>query len=211
MGRRSDHSRDELFEMALSAAREIAEEDGLKGLTIRRIAGKIGYSHGTLYNLFDDQDELILHLNGRTLDALYDTLSAIPMTGDPDDDLLALARGYFAFTRDSAKLWNLLFEHHLSDHQPLPDWHHQKIARLLGLMDRCLDPLFGPERDAEKLHTARVIWSSLHGMCSLETQRKLIPADSIEAMATSLVKNYLGGLRASTAEGADGVPPGSGP
>ena len=61
MGRRADHSRDELFEMALSAAREIAEEDGLGGLTARRIAAKIGYSAGTLYNLFDDLDDLALY------------------------------------------------------------------------------------------------------------------------------------------------------
>ncbi len=202
MGRRSDHSREELIELTLTAAREIVEESGLSGLTIRRIAGKIGYSHGTLYNLFDDLDELILNLNGRTLDALYDALAAIPADGDPEDDLLALARGYFAFTRKHAKLWNLLFEHHLPGYQLLPDWHHKKIARLLSLMDRCLSPLFGPGREAERLHTARVIWSSLHGMCSLETQRKLIPGDSTEKMATSLIENYLGGLRASTAEGA---------
>jgi AcrR family transcriptional regulator len=206
MGRRSDHSREELFELALTAAREIVQERGLDGLTIRRIAGKIGYSHGTLYNLFDDLDELILILNGRTLDALYDTLVAIPTYSDPEADLLALAPGYFAFTRENAKLWNLLFVHHLPDYQPLPDWHHQKVGRLLGLMDRCLAPLFGPGREAERLHTARVIWSSLHGICSLETQRKLIPGDSTEAMATSLVKNYLAGLRASTAEGAGSNP-----
>ena len=37
MGRRSDHSREELYEMALSAAREIVGEFGLDGLTIRRL------------------------------------------------------------------------------------------------------------------------------------------------------------------------------
>jgi AcrR family transcriptional regulator len=197
MGRRSDHTREELYEMTLKAAREIAEEAGLKGLTIRGIAGNIGYTHGTLYNLFNDLDDLILHLNGQTLDALYDSLGAVPLTGNPQADLLALANRYFEFTRENANLWNLLFEHHLPGYQPLPDWHHEKITRLLCMMDRCLEPLFGPDQGAEKSHSARVLWTSLHGMASLETQRKLIPGDTVEAMAMSLVENYLGGVQVS--------------
>jgi len=204
MGRRSDHSREELFEMALSAAREIAAEDGLDGLTARRVAGRIGYSAGTLYNLFDGLDDLIVQLNGRTLDSLYEALTTAPGENDPEAGLLTLAQGYIAFSRANEKLWNLLFEHHLPDDRPLPDWHHQKIARLLGLMEGCLSPFFGPGREAERIHTARVLWSSLHGMCSLEVKRKLIPGESIEAMATSLVKNYLAGLQTSAAAGTGG-------
>ena len=204
MGRRFDHSRDELFEMTLSAAREIAEEDGLDGLTVRRIAGKIGYSHGTLYNPFDDLDELIIRLNGRTLDRLYEALATAPGNDDPEAGMLALAQAYIAFTRANPKLWNLLFAHHRPGDIPLPDWHHQKLARLLGLMDGCLVPFFGPGREAERNHTARVIWSSLHGICSLEIEKKLIPGETVEAMTTSLIKNYLAGLRTLTTEGAGG-------
>ncbi len=32
MARRSDHSREELYDMALEAARQIAEKEGLRGL-----------------------------------------------------------------------------------------------------------------------------------------------------------------------------------
>ena len=44
--------------MAMAAAREIAEKEGLRGLTARRIAREIGYTVGTLYNLFDNLDDL---------------------------------------------------------------------------------------------------------------------------------------------------------
>ena len=71
-------------------------------------------------------------------------------------------------------------------------------------MDECLVPFFGPGREAERNHTARVLWSSLHGMCLLQTEKKLILDEPIEAMATSLVKYYLAGLRTSTAESAGG-------
>ena len=44
MARRSDHTRDELRRMALDAARAIVEEDGLRGLSTRRLAKAIGYT-----------------------------------------------------------------------------------------------------------------------------------------------------------------------
>lgn len=195
MGRRSDHSRDELHELALQATREIVQEEGLERLTIRRIAGRMGYTHGTLYNLFDDLDAIILQINGRTLDALYDRVRKVPLEGEPEESLLALANAYFAFVRDNSKLWNLLFEHHLPGYAPLPEWHHEKLGRLLGLVEDCLAPLYRPEEETDKKQTARILWSSLHGMTTLETQRKLIPGDTIEGMVASLVETYLRGLR----------------
>ena len=53
MARRSDHSREELYDLALESARVIAEIEGLRGLAARRIARDIGYTVGTIYNLFD--------------------------------------------------------------------------------------------------------------------------------------------------------------
>ena len=79
MARRSDHSREELYVMALAAAREIAEKDGLRGLKARRISREIGYTVGTLYNVFSNLDDLIIHLNGTTLDALYVSCAQAPL------------------------------------------------------------------------------------------------------------------------------------
>ena len=87
MGRRSDHSRDELYTMALAAARKIAEKEGLRGLTARRIAREIGYTVGTLYNLFDNLDGLIVHLNGTTLDTLYEAVTGQRFDDEPEAEL----------------------------------------------------------------------------------------------------------------------------
>ena len=72
MARRSDHSREELYVMALAAAREIAEKDGLRGLKARRISREIGYTVGTLYNVFSNLDDLIIHLKLRLIPVSLD-------------------------------------------------------------------------------------------------------------------------------------------
>lgn len=181
--------------MVLAAAREIAEAEGLRGLTARRIAGRIGYSVGTLYNLFEDLDDLIMHLHVITLDGLYEACAAVPQNGVPEADLKALARAYIGFTGEHARLWNLLFEHRLPEGRPLPDWYLEKVARLLRLLERAIAPLFAPGQEAERLHSARVLWSSLHGMCSLASAGKLSDSESLTAMADSLARNYVTGLR----------------
>ena len=68
-------------------------------------------------------------------------------------------------------------------------------------------PLFLTGQEAERLHTARVLWSSLHGICSLEASNKLAETESVEAMSETLISNFLAGLRVSRLNldvGADG-------
>jgi AcrR family transcriptional regulator len=183
--------------MALAAARKIGESEGLRGLTARRVAGKIGCSVGTLYNLFDNLDDLIVQLNGTTLHALYDALAAAPAAKKPDAALRTLARTYIRFTRDHPNLWNILFEHRLPEGQSLPDWYHGKVKRLLGLVEEALAPLFTPRQEKQRFQAARVLWCGLHGICSLASTGKLgvVTSESVEAMADSLVANYVAGLR----------------
>ena len=68
MGRRSDHSRDEIRNMAIDASAKIVETEGFKSLTARKVASKIGYTVGTLYHVFRNFDDLVIHMNARTID-----------------------------------------------------------------------------------------------------------------------------------------------
>ncbi len=99
MARRSDHTRAELHDMALGAARSIVTADGLAGLSTRRVAKAIGYSAGTLYQLFADLDDLIFHLNATTLDALFAACRGADLDASPESALTELARRYIRLRR----------------------------------------------------------------------------------------------------------------
>ena len=199
MGRRADHTREELYEAALAAAWKIGAKEGLRGLTARRIADAIGYSPGTLYNIFEDLDDLIVHLLGRILDRLYEACAQAPMKGEPEAKLRALAKIYIGFTTKWPRLWNLLFEHSVVM-QELPDQYRERVDRLLGLVGEALDPLFDPGREEERRHSARVLWASLQGICSIAAAGRLAPTETLGGMVDSLVTNYVAGLRASPGE-----------
>ena len=122
MGRRSSHTPQQLRELILDAAQEIIDRSGLAGLSAREIARAIGYSPGTIYNMFTNLDDVVLSVEGRVLDALDQRLSDIPETGgNPEARLVEIAHVYLAFTREKPRLWNLLFEHHLPAGTNLPD------------------------------------------------------------------------------------------
>ena len=195
MGRRSDHSRDELYAMVLAAAREIAKKEGLRGLTARGIAREIGYTVGTLYNLFDNLDDLIVHLNGTTLDTLYRAVAGQRLDDDPEAALRALARAYIRFTRDHPELWSMLFEPSAPHGEQLPNWYHEKVRRLLGVTEQALASFFPAGQEERRHHSARVLWSGLHGICSLARAGALPKSDSETAMADSLITYYVTGLR----------------
>ena len=198
MGRRSDHSREEPYEFALGTAREIIETDGQRALTARNVADAIGYSPGTLYNLFENLDDLIIHLNGRLLDEMHDALADLPVSDDPARNLRRLLEGYLSFIGGRASHWTLLFEHSLPDGRRAPDWYHRKVDKVLSILEGALAPAFAAADEAGPRRSARVLWASLHGIWSLASSGKLdlVTSETTAEMAETLIDNYLAGLKA---------------
>ena len=131
MGRRSTHTPEQLRELILDAAQAIIESNGLAGLSAREIARRIGYSPGTIYNMFQNLDDVVLHVEARVLDALDARLAAALTQGPPEEGARRLAEAYLAFTHERPKLWNLLFEHYMPGGSDTPPWYQQKLELLM--------------------------------------------------------------------------------
>jgi AcrR family transcriptional regulator len=196
MGRRSEHSPEGLRALIIQASEEIIANDGLAGLSAREIARAVGYSPGTIYNIFDSLDDLVLQIEGRLLDALDARLAEQPSDGEAKARVLRLAQTYLAFTAERPRLWNLLFEHHLPPATPIPEWYQAKLDVLMRRVETVLEPLAAGEKRAATARAARVLWAGVHGISSLATADKLstVTAESAQAMVDDLVRNYLAGL-----------------
>jgi AcrR family transcriptional regulator len=195
MGRRADHSRDELFKMAVEAAAKIVAKQGFRSLSTRRIAARMGYSAGTLYQLFDNLDDLILHVNAKTLDGLIGVCQDVDFTTGPEASLYDLADRYIGYTSRNRSLWNSVFEHSLPNGRAAPAWFIEKRQTLIGFGEKAIAPLFQPGEETARHHEAHVLWAGLYGIASLATAGKLPPAESPQLMVQSLIRNYVAGLR----------------
>jgi AcrR family transcriptional regulator len=198
MGRRSSHTPHQLRELILDAAREIIESQGLAGLSAREIARRIGYSPGTIYNMYQNLDDVVLHVEAQVLDALEARLALVLAKATGPDALPELAHAYLAFTQEKPKLWNLLFEHHLPAGVELPSWYQSKLEGLLARVEQSLAPLFPVGQEADRQRAARVLWAGVHGITSLSTADKLsiVTTDAASRLIDDLVRTYLQGVKA---------------
>lgn len=200
MGRRSIHTPEQLRQLILDAAAAIIEAHGLAGLSAREIARRIGYSPGTIYNMFENLDDVVLNVEGRVLDALDERLAAeLAKGGDQKTLVLHLAQTYLAFTHERPKLWNLLFEHYMPGGVDTPPWYQEKLERLMSRVETAVAPLYPPDAALERQRAARVLWAGVHGITSLSTANKLsnVTSDAAALLVTDLVSNYLAGVAAN--------------
>jgi AcrR family transcriptional regulator len=194
MARRADHTREELAELAIQAGLKRIREEGFSQFSIRKVATDIGYTVGTLYNVFGSYDEFILHINARTLDEWYGIMKHA-MQNNKKDPLYALAKAYVAFSRSHYHQWSALFEHQLPQNSERPEWYLPKMTRFFTLAEMPLLELLW-HNHAKTKRSARVLWAGIHGICVLSLAGKLdlVGADSPEVLAASFVETYLAGL-----------------
>jgi AcrR family transcriptional regulator len=189
MARRSDHSREELIRLFLDSARRFAEREGLAAVGARRLARDVGYTPGTIYNLFGSLDDLILRLRGEVLDDLYEQSKDTPLDAGPEDNLHRLAAAYTGFVMAHPRLWSMVL-----DYRPaggVPGWYEAKVRRLMALIERAIAPLFRPGEEQARLHHARVLWACYHGIVSLQLTLPAESRGSASSLTDSLVANYL--------------------
>jgi AcrR family transcriptional regulator len=196
MGRRSNHSREELQEMVIKAAREIVASEGVRELSTRKIVAKIGYTVGTLYHFFKNLDDIILHVNGVTLDMLYEFLEKRSRKATKQTAVQTLAHGYLEFSKKHFAEWQLLFEYPMPVDMEYPQWYGEKISILFSLVEQTLSTQMKlPASVASR--TSRVLWSGIHGICTLYHTGKLhkTKSETAETLADDFIIYYLAGLK----------------
>ena len=173
MARRSDHSYRELRDLIIDAAYDIVQEQGVESLSARNLATKISYSVGTLYNIFSNMNEIILHLNARVLDHFVSELANKLNTSVSSsiENLLFIARYYLYFSENHYNLWHMLFINKIYINEDAPKWYKGKIAALNKLVSHQISLFNAPGIDT--LLETSIYWASVHGVVSLNNSEKL--------------------------------------
>jgi AcrR family transcriptional regulator len=194
MARRADHTREELKELAIKAGLSLIKKGGLAGFSARKVAAKIGYTVGTIYNVFGTYDDLMLHINAATLDEWY-AFTQEALARKKGNPLRAIALAYIEFSRTHYNQWLALFEYHQQDERNLPDWYAPKMMRFFSLVEEHLGATAGGNRRKAK-NAGHILWSGIHGICVLSHSGKLLLVDSEEpeALALTFIDTFLAGF-----------------
>jgi AcrR family transcriptional regulator len=170
----------ELRKRLTDAAERTIAEKGLAALRARDIAREAGCAVGTIYNVFEHLDELVLCVGSRTLVMLEAALGAArpaspcQSTEEAVADLVRLALAYLEFAAAHTIRWRALFEHRMSEAHPLPEWFIEQQQGLFAEVERPLTVLL-PELDGEARRVlARTLFSAVHGIVALGLEEKLV-------------------------------------
>lgn len=200
MARRSDHSRSEIATLAIDSANRMISEDGVDAASIRKIASDIGYSPGTLYNVFEDAYEIIIRVAERVLDEMIEAAEK-ELTGTRGrDGLYELSDFYVRFTQANYHRWRLVTEYQLPKGKTLPQAYVDKMNRVLSFIEEAIVEYFTPETLLEQRKTAVSLWASLHGVCSVSSNSLArIPPRARRELARILVDRFSEGLEKQAA------------
>lgn len=195
MGRRNDHTREEIRQMALNAGVALLQEQGIAALSARKIAARIDYTVGTLYLVFDNLDDLILQINLRTLELLREQIdNSIDNQLSPLDQLKQMAGVYLEFARQYEDRWRLVYEHTSQLRNETYEAYTQVSESLLVLVQKQVARI-ATLQQAELEKQARALWGGVHGICILALSGKLHHHElPIEDLINLLVEQFVGGI-----------------
>ena len=150
----------------VAAARELLESEGPDGLSMRRVADRLGIRAPSIYKHLPDKQAL----EAAVVSQGFDELAAVfeRAVRGVDDPLAALARAYRAHATRHPHLYRLMTE------RPLD---RERLAA--GVEERAARPLVeaaGGDEDA-----ARALWAFAHGMAILELNGRFPAGADLDA------------------------------
>ena len=183
----------------VEAAELVLHDEGLKALSLRRVAREVGVAPSAVYNHFKNLEALLAAVAAdgyRQLATLED--AAYTSAGEPETVLRGLARDYLEFGAKNPNLYRLMFSPAVVGYRSDPelgaagdssfglsvDWWYGK-----GTYD--------PARSAVNYPAALSLWGMLHGL-TLQMIDGLITvgtnkSNSIDALAQSTMDMYIQG------------------
>ncbi|MGZ0656573.1 TetR/AcrR family transcriptional regulator [Coraliomargarita sp. W4R72] len=188
MARRKDHTRTELTQLAIDSGREIVRSEGPQALTARKVATAMGYTPGTLYNLFENIDGLAAAINIESMQRFAAQLRDIqPSDKTPRCRIRSIAQAYLDFHSEEPQLWSLLFAIPLDYTSPA---YQEAIHAIFDQVTAAMIPL--SQTPALARQKAKILWSTLHGICLLQQSGKLnvSEADTPEELVAHFLEQF---------------------
>ncbi|MEU5093383.1 TetR/AcrR family transcriptional regulator [Streptomyces sp. NPDC020996] len=150
------------------AARELLETEGPDGLSMRRIAERVGIRAPSLYKHFPDKGAVEAALQAQGMAQLAQDLEAAEAGADEGTAMPALARAYRQHALANPHLYRIT--------------HTRPLARTAlpeGLEERAAMPLVRAAHG--DVGIARTLWAFAHGMAVLELDGRFPPGADLDA------------------------------
>jgi AcrR family transcriptional regulator len=164
---RREREKEEIRRKILDSARDLFAREGYEHVTMRAVADAIEYSPTTIYNHFEDKDDLVMALCYEDFGRLLGALSLQTRPTNPLDWIRQLGRSYAAFGAAYPNHYRFMFmtpeKARLERHDMSPG--EQSFGLLRSAVAEAVESGQFVAGDPDAM--AQVLWASLHGVVSL--------------------------------------------
>ncbi len=171
-------AKEDLKVLILNSAKKLFVEKGIEQTTIRNISDAIGCSIGTVYVYFKDKNAIFHALHTQGFIQLSSEFKVLLHVSNPMERLRAMGKVYINFALKNRDMYDLMFNlkspmEFLND-EKLQEWNEGKATFdvLRSTVNECLAAGYFAGHQLEP--TAFMIWSMVHGMCSLEITNRSV-------------------------------------
>src|SRR5262245_25169747 len=168
----------------LAAALRLVEEKGVAGVTMREVAGALGYSENAIYQQFASKESLLLALQLQAGDLLTAEMEEARQEPALEAQLQAMGRRYLQFGLNNAAYYRLIFQDSVPGLSLTPE-QLTRMRQSWAVMRETLGAwveargLQGLDVDQE----ANVLWAMAHGITSLALAGRLPSSNQAEIFA----------------------------
>ena len=173
---RKAREKEELKALILKESMKLFVEKGINQTTIRNIADAIDYSIGTVYIYFKDKNAILHALHTQCFSELGGQFRVLYNVKDPMERLKALGKVYIQYAMDNPDKYDLMFNlkepMEFLDGIQANEWDEGTATFnvLRTTVEECIKAGHFERHNLEPL--SYMIWSCVHGMCSLEIRAR---------------------------------------
>ncbi|MGW5067894.1 TetR/AcrR family transcriptional regulator [Streptomyces cyaneofuscatus] len=167
MPQSSTYHHGDLRAACLRAARELLEEDGSAGLSLRAVARRAGVSATAPYRHYADREALVSAVAAEGYRELAGSLAQAHPAPSTPDELAAVAVAYVRFALEHPALFRAMFA------EPCDPTSAERVAATEAISQyvRTIVGATFPDVDADALSTT--VWALVHGLAFLHLDGKL--------------------------------------
>lgn len=153
--------------VVLEEARALLREEGPSGLSLRKLAARIGVTAPALYAHVEGKDALLAAIAQEEFVVLTERFVALDIA-DPVARMRAQAQIYVDHARSRPALFDVMFLYR-------PEWPAQEVAPSLPAASKAFDVAFAAVQDAhatgriviDPLVASLALWAAVHGLATL--------------------------------------------
>lgn len=164
-----------------AAAKELFLENGLEGVSMRKVAEKVGVSAPAIYRYYKNKDELLNEIVASSLRVLETYLEPALEAATPLDRLHQLVERFLDFSLEQPRTYESAFAlrtrgiGEMSEELARHDWKTFQMA--VEQVEACMES--GVFRRGDVIETAIMMWAEAYGLITLYKLDRFGPDEAV--------------------------------